>query len=313
MRRRTHSVIAFAAVLATGALLAGCGLGAGAGTKSASVQVTSGFGAHLYGRAVEKHVPASETVISQLERHFKVTTRNGSRFVESIAGHGSGSSDRAWFFYVNGIQSPKGPAVTDVHQGDQIWWDVHAQTVTGSIPAVVGSYPEPFTGGIGGKKFPTLLNCGAAVHRACNLVGTALHKAGVKSAPQVIGTGSGSDSLAVVIGTWQEIKGVIAAQLIAAGPRHSGVYAQFSGPSGQALELDDERGRVVRTLHGSAGLIAATGQTSLGEPTWFVTGTDVAGVTEAAREFTAAKLHDHFAVAVNGSQLIPVPFAPGSP
>ena len=87
----------------------------------------------------------------------------------------------------------------------------------------------------------------------------------------------------MVVGTWSEIKDVIAAQLIAAGPRDSGVYAQFVGSKGQALELDNPRGDVVRTLHGNAGLIAATGEASLGQPTWFVTGTDVAGVMAAAQ------------------------------
>ena len=67
-----------------------------------------------------------------------------------------------------------------------------------------------------------------------------------------------------------------------------------------------------RTLRGSAGLVAATGDSLARQPTWFVTGTDVAGVMAAARAFTAAKLHDHFALAVSGTSVIPVPVAPGS-
>ena len=250
--------------------------------------------------------------MSLLQQHFKITTGHDRGLVQSIAGRGGNSSHREWFYYVNGIQAPKAANATDVHQGDHIWWDVHDRTVTDTIPAVVGSYPEPFTNGIGGKEFPTLVNCAPGVQAACDRVGSALHRAGVKAADQVLGTGSGSDSLAVVIGTWNEIKGVIAAELIAAGPHQSGVYAQFVGTSGQALELDDPRGRVIRTLHGSAGLIAATGQASLGQPTWFVTGTDPAAVMAAARAFTAIKLHNHFAVAVNGRDVIPVPVAPGS-
>ncbi|HLH14126.1 MAG TPA: hypothetical protein VKV16_05005, partial [Solirubrobacteraceae bacterium] len=70
------------------------------------------------------------------------------------------------------------------------------------------------------------------------------------------------------------------------------------------------RGEVVRTLHGSFGLIAATGQPSVGAPTWFVTGSDRAGVQEAARAFTAAKLRDHFAVVVSAGAVIPVPLSP---
>lgn len=309
---RTRSARLFAAALAAAALLSGCGLGAGRGTKDATVIVTGNFGGRSYGSAVEQKVPGAETVMSLLQRHFKVSTRYGGGFVESIGDHAGSTDRRDWFFYVNGIEATKGAAATTVHAGDNIWWDLHDWSATDSVPAVVGSYPEPFTSGLGGRRFPTLVNCGAGVQRACNLVGASLHSHGVKAADQLLGTGSGSDSLAVVVGTWREIKGVIAAQLIAAGPRHSGVYAQFVGDSGQALELDNPRGQVVRTLHGSVGLIAATGDASLGQPTWFVTGSDTAAVTAAARAFTVARLRGHFAVAIDGSGVIPVPLAPGS-
>lgn len=312
MRHRTRPALLVAAVLATAVLLSGCGLGAGPGTKNASVQVTGNFGAQRYGSAVEKRVPGAETVMSLLERHFRVTTRYGGGFAESIDGHAGGSGHRDWFYYVNGIQAPKGAAATTVHAGDHVWWDLHDWSATESIPAVVGSYPEPFTTGIGGRKFPTLVDCAPGVQNACDAVGTALHRYGVKAADQALGTGSGSDSLAVVVGTWGQVKSVLAAELIAAGPRTGGVYAHFVGSSGQALELDNARGDVVRTLRGNAGLIAATGEPSLGQPTWFVTGTDRAAVNAAAKAFTAAKLHDHFAVAVEGSTVIPVPLSSGA-
>jgi Domain of unknown function (DUF4430) len=308
---RTRSVLLFAAALVAAALLSGCGLGTGSGTKDASVWVSGNFGAQAYGSAVEQKVPGAETVMSLLQRHFKVTTRYGGGFAESIGGHSGSSSHRDWFYYVNGIEASAGAAATDVHAGDHIWWDLHDWAATDSVPAVVGSYPEPFTSGSGGRKFPTLLDCAANLQSACDDIGTALHKFGVKSPDQVLGTGSGSDSLAVVVGTWSQIKGVVAAELIAGGPRQSGVYAQF-GSSGQALELEDPKGQVVRRLRGNVGLIAATGDASLGQPTWFVTGTDVAGVMAAVKAFTVAKLEHHFAVAVDGSKVIPVPLAPGS-
>jgi hypothetical protein len=69
---------------------------------------------------------------------------------------------------------------------------------------------------------------------------------------------------------------------------------------------------VAGTLHGSVGLIAATGNEKLGQPTWFVTGTDAAGVMAAARAFSAAKLDGHFAVAVVGKRVIPLPVDAGS-
>lgn len=290
--------------------------GAGAGTKDARVQVTSDFGSHVLGSALERRVPGAETVMSLLERHFRVATRYGGGFVESIDGHAGGSDHRDWFYFVNGIMASKGAATTDVHAGDHVWWDLHDWAGTQTIPAVVGSYPEPFADGIGGRKFPTILTCaGGALTAACNRVAASLAKAHVKAPLEAFGTGSGSDSLAVVVGTWQQAKGIIAAEMIAAGPSTSGVYAQFVGRRGSAVELDNPLGDVAETLRGSVGMIAATSNQAVGQPTWFVTGTDDAGVNAAARQFTAAALHDHFAVVVKGTHVIPVPLktAPSTP
>ena len=52
---------------------------------------------------------------------------------------------------------------------------------------------------------------------------------------QLLGTGSGPDTLGVVVGTWSEIRAEVAAELIAHGPGASGVYARFAGPGGDAL------------------------------------------------------------------------------
>jgi hypothetical protein len=47
------------------------------------------------------------------------------------------------------------------------------------------------------------------------------------------------------------------------------------------------------------------------EPTWLITGTDAAGVTAAAGALTQSALHDHFALAVQGSTRVPVPLESG--
>ena len=302
----TAGAVAIAIAIAA----AGCGLGPGPGTKDASIVVTRDFGSDAVGQYTQKRVPGAETVLQMLERSFSVATRYSGNFVESINGHGGNSNHLDWFYYVNGIEAPKGAGTTAVNHGDHIWWDLHDWVATDSIPAVVGSFPEPFTSGIGGKRFPTVLDCANDATAACGTVAKALTKAGVKVADQALGGGSGSDSLAIVVGTYSDIRGVIASELIKAGPSQSGVYAQFVGANGQAIELDDPAGQVVRTLRGSAGLIAATEQPSLNEPAWLVTGTDVAGVEEAASALTPAKLHDHFAVAVAGGQDLPLPLLP---
>jgi hypothetical protein len=297
---------ALAAALGAG----GCGIGNARGTNYASVQVTSDFGSHVLGRAIQTHVPGSETSVALTARHFKVT-RAADGAVRTIGGHGE-AGDAQWFGYINGIKPVAGVTPTYVHKGDHVWWDLHDASAAASIPAVVGAFPEPFTSGIGGKQFPTVLDCANNVQKACNAVGASLRKAGVKVSFQLLGGGSGSDSLAVVVGTWNDLKGVIAAELVAGGPAHSGVYARFVGSTGQAIELENAAGDVVRTLHGSAGMVAATEQISLSQPTWLVTGTNVAGVAEAAKAFTAAKLRNHFAVTMQQGAVIPIPITSGS-
>jgi hypothetical protein len=207
---------------------------------------------------------------------------------------------------VNGLQASLGAAGTAVHRGDRIWWDLHDWSATDSIPAVVGSFPEPFVHGTGGRRLPTTLACASDAGAACKRVAAEFHKIGVRTPTVLIGTGSGPDSLAVVVGTWRDLHGELAASLVEHGPGSSGVYARFAGPGGSQLQLLNPGGHVVRTLGPGAGLIAATGQTSTGT-VWMITGTDVAGVSAAAAALTPGRLRDHFALAVAGKAAIGLP------
>jgi hypothetical protein len=303
---RARAVLtALAVVLACG----GCGLGSGRGTGRVNLTVTRGFGSRQISVVTKGKVPGSETVMRMLERSFTVSTRYGGGFVQSISGLTPSGASRDWFYYVNGVQAAQGAATTAVHAGDHIWWDLHDWTATDSVPAVVGSYPEPFVDGIGGKRYPITLECAADASAACTRVTAALSAAHVPVANQLLGTGSGPDTLGVVVGTWQEIRGELAAELIAHGPGASGVYARFTGKDGASLQLLNPGGKVVRTLGADAGLIAATADTT-SVPTWMITGTDVAGVGAAANALTPQALHDHFALAVDGTAQLPVPLQP---
>jgi hypothetical protein len=296
--------------LAAAVSLAGCGLGAGTGTSDVSLTVTRGFGSHTVATVNEKHTAGSETVMRLLERSFKVDTRYGGGFVQAINGIAGDASRHDWFYYVNGVQAPQGAATTSVHKGDHIWWDLHDWTATNSVPAVVGSFPEPFLHGSGGRRYPTTLECGAGMSAICSQVASQMHSVGVPAASQAIGTGSGNDSLAIVVGTWSQVKALIAANLLAVGPQRSGVYARFAR-GGAALQLLDAGGHVARTLGAGAGLIAAT-RDDVSAPTWLITGTDLAGVASAAGALTAPRLRNHFALAVApGGTGIPVPIGAG--
>jgi Domain of unknown function (DUF4430) len=305
-RRVAAALLAIACSMAIG----GCGLGAGAGTSGVTLTVTQGFGGHQIAQIDKSHVPGSETVMRMLERSFRVGTRYGGGFVQSINGLAPGGADTDWFYYVNGVQAPKGAAGTSVHAGDHIWWDLHDYSATQSIPAVVGSFPEPFVNGIAGKRYPVTIECATDVGSACKRVTAAMNADHVPAAPQLLGTGSGPDTLGIVVGTWKEIRSQVAAELVAYGPGASGVYARFVD-HGAGLALLDPSGHVARTLGAGAGLIAATADSS-SVPTWMITGTDVAGVTAAARALTPQALHNHFALAVQGATTLPVPL-PASP
>jgi hypothetical protein len=300
-----HIPLAVIAVVLTAAITGGCGLGAGKGTSNVSLTVTRAFGTEPVGSITRNKVPGSETVMRMLERSFKVTTRYGGGFVQSIDGISGTASRRDWFYYVNGIQAKVGAAGTAVHRGDRIWWDLHDWSVTDSVPAVVGSFPEPFVHGSKGRRLPTTLECAPNVPDACKQVAAELKAAGVPAATQLLGTGSGTDSLAVLVGTWSELHGTFAGILIAHGPSASGVYARFNA-DGHSLALLDPHGQVVRTLGAGAGLVAATAQGS-SSPAWLVTGGDTAGVSAAAAALTPKRLADHFALAVQGESDLPVP------
>jgi hypothetical protein len=145
------------------------------------------------------------------------------------------------------------------------------------------------------------------VETSCRQVSSELSGAGVPVASQLLGTGSGQDSLAVDVAPWRDLRTALVAALIAHGPSTSGVFARFTA-GGARLQLLNPEGRVVRTLGPGAGLIAATADRG-SVPTWLITGTDRAGVAAAAAALTANRLRDHFAMAVDGKTSYPLPLS----
>ena len=170
-------------LLALAFSLAGCGLGAGAAPGSVQVTVTDEFGQRELPAPASLKVVGQETVMSLLERNYNVSTRYGGKFVQSIdglSGESEGAQPLDWFYYVNGVEAPKGAAATNVHAGDQIWWDRHDWSQAESIPAVVGSFPEPFLRGIGGVRYPVRVQCSSVSSAPCRTVLGRLREAGVR-------------------------------------------------------------------------------------------------------------------------------------
>jgi hypothetical protein len=279
-------------------VLCACGLQASAATGPVSVTVTRDFGASRVAAATIANPPAGASALDVLQRHFKVAVSRGHS-VHSIDGSTAGRGQR-WRLYVNGVSSRPG---TRVHTGDRLWWDLGDAEV--APLAVVGSFPEPFRHGLGGKRLPTTIECAGDVASACAHVAAVLAHAGVPTASQLLGAGSGQDSLTVVVGTWRDISREVAATLLAHGPASSGVFARF-GSRGASLELLSARAGLAEKLKAPAGMIAALARRGA-PPTWLVVGTDAAGVRAAAAAFSAARLRDHLALAVSGERDLPVP------
>ena len=56
----------------------------------------------------------------------------------------------------------RGRRPSTVHGGDRVWLDQHVAGAATRIPAVVGSFPEPFLHGSDGKRLPVRVECDAA-------------------------------------------------------------------------------------------------------------------------------------------------------
>jgi hypothetical protein len=299
LRLRAASVIAMTVVTVA---VAGCG-GADPGSKHVEINVTTDFGSHTVGTALDKRVDGGND-LQLLKAHFPVETSSNGAVVKSIKGVRSHNFHVKWELYINGILNGKQARRTSIQKGDHQWWDLQDWLIA-QPKAIVGAYPEPFTNGTGGREAPTVLECAPQDVKACGMVGADLRKAGVKAGDQDLGGENGDDSNGVLVGTWNQMSGLIAEKFVDKGPVSSGVFAQFI--DGKALELYDPVGDVVRTLHGSIGMIAALQDGTQIAPAWLVTGSDPAAVIQAAKHFNAASLHNHFAIALYDGKVISLP------
>jgi hypothetical protein len=294
---------------------AGCGLGSGSSTGEITLTVSRDFGAQRLQPSRTATAHQDETVMRLLQSHYEVRTRYGGGFVQEIDGVGGGRANGRrvdWFYYVNGLQAEQGAAQRKLHPGDRVWWDRHDWTATMSIPAVVGSFPEPFESGSEGKQLPIIMVCLGAVGRSCNEVETRLASEDVdKVARATLPQSVGHDTLRILVGTWADVRQDVAARTLEDGPGASGVYAKPSA-DGRRIALLDPDGRVVRTLGAGDGLVAATRYQGQG-PTWLVTGTDQVGVAAAAAALTEDELDNHFALAVDNGVGVPLPIEQPQP
>ena len=186
----TRLVVALS-VVACALALAGCagfGPGRGDGSGTATIWVTKDRGTTL----VEKGtVPAGETLLRGLRSLADVDTTYGGRFVESISGiSGSGSSQRDWFWFVNGLLGDTSAAEYRLHAGDVAWWDIRSWTQDYDTEVVVGAFPEPFLHGYSGHVHPAVVRYGPGERAGARRIARVLHASSV--AP--VGTPAANDA-----------------------------------------------------------------------------------------------------------------------
>jgi hypothetical protein len=263
--------------------------------------VTRDYGDKVLAQKTDS-INESDTVLRVLDRDADITTRYGGGFVQSIdglAGAQSGGRSSDWFFYVNGIESPIGAAQYDLSGGDRVWWDYRDWTAAMRVPAVVGSWPEPFVHGFQGDRWPTSIDCRAG-KPVCAAVSQHLASAGIRP------TGSAAGAIELDIGTWEKIRNDRDVGLLSSGPDRSGVFARFVGIKKPLLEVLNQQGQPAGSIGKGGGLIAAL-RADDHPPVWVVTGTDAKGVAAAANLLGDA-LRNHYAVATQpGAGAIGVP------
>ena len=299
-----------AAVLVLCLLAAGCGFGPADVQSGGSVTVTvsQDFGGTRMAPTSRQQAREGETVMRLLQRSFDVKTRFGGNFVQEIDGVSGGREEGRrvdWFYYVNGIEASEGAGERKLYPGDRVWWDHHGWEGAMRVPAVVGSFPEPFRSGRAGKKLPIKLVCLGPEDRSCDEVETRLRDAGVRNVARSNLESSVGEVLRILVGRWSDVRQDIAARQLEEGPEVSGVFAKPNA-AGNEIELMDADGKVERTLGPASGLVAAVGYQEY-PPTWLITGTDDVGVAAAAATLTEDGLRFHFALAIEAGRGIPLP------
>jgi hypothetical protein len=308
MTLRAFALVAAALAAAAG----GCGFGPGeASPGEATLRVTREFGAVPMVEATLEGPTETDTVVRFLDANADLETSYGDNFVDSIdgyAGSTAGGDDEDWFFFVNGYYSDVGSGERQVLPGDRIWWDYRYWQAAYRVPAVVGSWPEPFLHGEGGEAPPTVIQCFTA-RADCEQVSGALTDAGVDARlKEPAEPRSEPGSLRLLVGPWEEVRADPAARAIESGPGRSGVYATIGDCRGElVLTVEDDHGGPALHLD-DAGLIAAV-RRGQDQPTWVVTGTDAPAAGVAAAALGSGVLRDRYAVAFGDGQVQPVPAA----
>lgn len=283
---------------------------------SAELRVTRDFGRQVLSTHERLPLRGRETLLRQLRAEHEVDVGFRGMSVNAIDGLRSDQDterdEKTWAINVNGIETDVPPIDYGVHGGDVVQWDLRDWYVTLDVRATVGAFPQTFTRGVFGRRFPVRVICERPASSACLRVKRTLHASGVRtdgrrdagSQPPPPGN---PQRARILVGAWPAFRDGRWPRRIDEGPSMSGVFARFS-PDARSLRLLDWNAHHVRTAGRGTGLVAAMRPTEE-DLMWVVTGVDQAGVERAANALRPDALRDAFAVAVTaeGVEKLPLP------
>jgi hypothetical protein len=256
-----------------------------------------------------------------LRDNHKLTLGGAGRGITGIDGlqvkFDGAKDDTTWASNVNGIEGDLPLEEYKLYDGDVFQMDLRDWYVTLDVRATVGAFPETFTRGVFGKRFPVTVRCERPSSPPCRHVKRVLRRAGVAidgSKPSGGLPPAGNPQRAMVlVGRWKRWRAGKWAGRIDRGARYSGVFARFA-PDAKSLRLLDWEAHRARSEGAGTGLVAAQRPTEE-DLQWMITGIDDEGVERAARALDSVELRDAFAVAVtaDGIEKLPLPPEPKSP
>ena len=236
-----RSLIALiATVLATG-----CGGEAAkppAGPAAVTVVVTRDFGAQTL--SSDRAAPG-QTAMNALRRSAEVETAYGGRFVTAIDGlEGSKSAAHDWLYFVNGFDPGVGATEITLEQGDVEWWDHRYWRDLIGVPAVIGSWPEPFLHGFEGERQAVAVegpSCADAVGQALTSHGVVL-SAG--AAPYVVRVATFAQQIGV-LADWRRSGAPVSVE--------DGRVRRYTGADGWQEEPEGDAVMLARNPQGIPG------------------------------------------------------------
>lgn len=217
-----------------------------------------------------------DNVVSYLSRHASVETSLGGQFVVSIAGipKRSESPAESWFYYVNGVLAHTGAGTYRLRPQDRVVWDYHSWSHESFIPAIIGSYPQPFLSGYGNKASTEtqILYSPESINPAKALFNSLISMGASKLSLLALSDEGPQESCTlqrILIGPWSSLKDF---QLVTERYEHAsrtGLWVKFDD-SGlvSILTIDQKR---TSTLF-EAGVIAATSFPQQPCLVWLITG-----------------------------------------